>query len=60
MPNPASSGTGYLTIAAWLQAMGEEAGWKFMDGLHRTIDWYYATKNREQVAQTLELALTAR
>jgi nucleoside-diphosphate-sugar epimerase len=33
---------------------------KFMDGLHRTVDWYYATKNREQVAQTLELALTAR
>ena len=24
MPHPASSGTGYLTIAAWLQLMGEE------------------------------------
>ena len=23
MPHPASSGTGYLTIAAWLQMMGE-------------------------------------
>jgi iron(III) transport system substrate-binding protein len=40
MPNPASSGTGYLTIAAWLQAMGEEAGWKFMDGLHQNIAQY--------------------
>ena len=28
MPNPSSSGTGYLTVAAWLQIMGEEAGWK--------------------------------
>ena len=40
MPHPASSGTGYLTIAAWLQAMGEEAGWKFMDGLHQNIAQY--------------------
>src|SRR5829696_10353409 len=34
MPHPASSGTGYLTIAAWLQLMGEEKGWQFMDKLH--------------------------
>src|SRR6201982_269382 len=40
MPTPASSGPGYLTIAAWLQAMGEEAGWKFMDGLHQNIAQY--------------------
>ena len=40
MPNPASSGTGYLTIAAWLQAMGEEAGWKFMDALHQNVAQY--------------------
>jgi iron(III) transport system substrate-binding protein len=40
MPNPASSGTGYLTIAAWLQSMGEEAGWKFMDALHQNIAQY--------------------
>jgi len=33
MPNPASSGTGYLTVAGWLTIMGEEAGWKFMDVL---------------------------
>ncbi len=36
MPNPASSGTGYLTVAGWLTIMGEEAGWKFMDALIRT------------------------
>jgi iron(III) transport system substrate-binding protein len=40
MPNPASSGTGYLTVAAWLQSMGEEAGWKFMDSLHQNIAQY--------------------
>jgi iron(III) transport system substrate-binding protein len=40
MPNPASSGTGYLTVAAWLQLMGEEKGWKFMDALHENIAVY--------------------
>ena len=40
MPNPASSGTGYLTITAWLQVMGEEQGWKFMDALHENIAVY--------------------
>jgi len=27
MPNPASSGTGYLDVSAWLQMMGEDKGW---------------------------------
>jgi iron(III) transport system substrate-binding protein len=40
MPHPASSGTGYLTIAAWLQVMGEQAGWAFMDKLHENIAVY--------------------
>jgi iron(III) transport system substrate-binding protein len=40
MPNPASSGTGYLMVGGWLQMMGEEAGWKFMDGLHQNIASY--------------------
>jgi len=40
MPNPASSGTGYLTIAAWLQVMGEAEGWKYMDELHKNIAVY--------------------
>lgn len=33
---------------------------KFMDGLHRTIDWYFSTKNREQVRTILERMLTER
>jgi len=40
MPNPASSGTGYLDVAAWLQTMGEDAGWKYMDALHQNIAQY--------------------
>ena len=40
MPNPASSGTGFLDVSSWLQIFGEEGGWKFMDGLHENIAWY--------------------
>ena len=40
MPNPASSGTGYLTIAAWLQMLGEQKGWAFMDKVHENIGVY--------------------
>jgi iron(III) transport system substrate-binding protein len=40
MPNPASSGTGYLMVSGWLQMMGEEAGWKFMDALNENIAAY--------------------
>src|SRR2546422_2665122 len=31
MPNPASSGTGFLQVSAWLQGFGEVEGWKYMD-----------------------------
>jgi iron(III) transport system substrate-binding protein len=40
MPNPNSSGTGYLDVSAWLQMMGEQGGWEFMDQLHENIAWY--------------------
>ncbi|NWG75839.1 MAG: putative 2-aminoethylphosphonate ABC transporter substrate-binding protein [Rubrivivax sp.] len=40
MPHPASSGTGYLMVSAWLQMMGEDKGWAFMDALHRNIASY--------------------
>jgi iron(III) transport system substrate-binding protein len=40
MPNPASSGTGYLTVSAILQLMGEEKGWAYLDGLHENINSY--------------------
>ncbi len=40
MPNPASSGTGFLTVSAILQLMGEEKGWAFLDKLHQNISAY--------------------
>lgn len=40
MPNPASSGTGYLDVSAWLQMMGEQKGWAYMDALHQNIGQY--------------------
>jgi iron(III) transport system substrate-binding protein len=40
MPNPASSGTGFLDVSSWLQIFGEEGGWAFMDGLHANIARY--------------------
>jgi nucleoside-diphosphate-sugar epimerase len=40
--------------------LGWEPKVKFMDGLHATIDWYYATKDRAQVAANLEQRLTER
>ena len=44
MPNPASSGTGYFDVAAWLQLWGDDGGkgggWKYMDALHENIAQY--------------------
>lgn len=40
MPNPASSGTGFLQVAGWLQAFGEQEGWNFMNALHENIAVY--------------------
>jgi iron(III) transport system substrate-binding protein len=40
MPNPNSSGTGFLDVSSWLQMFGEEGGWEYMDGLHANIARY--------------------
>src|SRR6202158_3808176 len=40
MPNPASSGTGYLDVAGWLQMWGDAEGYKFMDALHENVAHY--------------------
>ncbi len=40
MPNPASSGTGYLDVAGWIQMWGEADAWKYMDALHENIAQY--------------------
>lgn len=40
MPNPASSGTGYMQVSAWLQTMGEDKGWSYMTKLNNNIAHY--------------------
>jgi iron(III) transport system substrate-binding protein len=40
MPNPASSGTGFLAVSGWLQQMGADKGWAYMDGLDKNVAAY--------------------
>lgn len=40
MPNPASSGTGYMQVSAWLQNMGEDQAWNYMQRLDQNIAHY--------------------
>jgi len=40
MPNPNSSGTGFLDVTAWLQLFGEQGGWQYMDRLHDNVAVY--------------------
>jgi iron(III) transport system substrate-binding protein len=46
MPNPASSGTGYLQIASLLQMKGEEEGWQFLKDLDANIAQYIKSGSR--------------
>lgn len=40
MPSPASSGTGYMQVSAWLQTMGEQQGWDYMQRLDQNMAHY--------------------
>lgn len=40
MPNPNSSGTGFLDVSAWLQMWGKDKGWAYMDALHENVARY--------------------
>ena len=40
MPDPSSSGTGFIAIAAFLQGFGEEEGWAKLDALHQNMFLY--------------------
>ena len=46
MPNPASSGTGYLQIASILQMKGEEQGWAYLKALDANIAQYIKSGSR--------------
>lgn len=56
--------TGPLNRVAENSLARELLGWepsvRFVDGLHRTIDWYFAAKKREEVKQILHRMLTER
>jgi nucleoside-diphosphate-sugar epimerase len=56
--------TGPLNRVASNRLARELLGWeprmKFMDGLHRTIDWYFGAKQREEVGGYLQEMLTER
>ncbi|MEQ9859719.1 ABC transporter substrate-binding protein [Pectobacterium cacticida] len=58
MPNPVSSGTGYLQIAALLQAKGEQDGWAFLKSLDGNIAQYTKSGSRPcKAARTGEYAI---
>ncbi len=58
MPNPASSGTGYLAVAGILQLMGEEAGWAYLDALNENIAQYtHSGSKPAKMAASGEVAL---
>lgn len=40
MPNPNSSGTGFLDVSSWIQMWGEDKAWQFMDALHENVGVY--------------------
>ena len=40
--------------------LGWEPKMKFIDGLHRTIDWYFGSKQRDAVGGYLQEMLTER
>ncbi len=46
MPNPVSSGTGYLQVVGILQKMGEEKGWKFLKDLDANVAQYIKSGSR--------------
>ncbi|MCR8641168.1 putative 2-aminoethylphosphonate ABC transporter substrate-binding protein [Paenibacillus sp. N1-5-1-14] len=40
MPNPSSSGTGFLDVSGWIQLFGKDKAWQYMDKLHENIFQY--------------------
>lgn len=58
MPNPVSSGTGYLQIAALLQGMGADAGWKYLRALDGNVAQYIKSGSRPcKAARSGEFAI---
>ncbi|MDH4134370.1 MAG: ABC transporter substrate-binding protein [Gammaproteobacteria bacterium] len=58
MPNPVSSGTGYLQITAILQSKGHDEGWKFLKSIDGNVAQYIKSGSRPcKAARTGEFAI---
>lgn len=58
MPNPASSQTGYLGVNHWVQSLGEDGAWSFMDRLHDNMALYTHSGSKPcKMAATGEYAI---
>lgn len=38
--SPVSSSTMYMNVSAWLQSMGKDAAWQYMEDLHKNVKMY--------------------
>lgn len=60
MPNPVSSGTGYLQMVSILQGLGGERGWAFLQRLNANVAQYSKSGSRPcSMASTGEYAVGA-
>ncbi|WP_022728928.1 ABC transporter substrate-binding protein [Fodinicurvata sediminis] len=60
MPDPGSSGTGYLQVAAILQGLGEEEGWQLIEDLDASMAQYTTSGSRPcRMAQVGEYTVGA-
>jgi len=46
MPNPISSGTGYLQVVSILQGMGEQKGWNLLASINKNVGQYSKSGSR--------------
>lgn len=46
MPSPVASSTGFMFLLGWIQGMGDEAGWRYVEKLHENILFYTASGAR--------------
>lgn len=60
MPDPSSSGTGYLQIAAILQGAGEQEGWRILKGVGANVAQFTSSGSQPcKLARTGEYAVGA-
>jgi iron(III) transport system substrate-binding protein len=46
MPSPVASSTGFMFLLGWIQGMGEEEGWRYVERLHENILFYTSSGAR--------------